>query len=98
MAELKEATHHVAGGYDIHIKEVGSGPAVVFIHGAGTLGGHNFSVLFPVWDVLFGTARFGGRFEPTGLRDQLPEAGGRDYGRGFWAQQWLGLKRLVGRG
>lgn len=66
-------------------------------HGAGTLGGHNFSVLFPVWDVLFGTARFGGRFEPTGLRDQLPEAGGRDYGRGFWAQQWLGVLRLVGR-
>jgi hypothetical protein len=25
-----------------------------------------------------------------------PPAGkGRDYGRGFWAQQWLGLKRLV---
>ena len=65
--------------------------------GPGTLGGHNFSVLFPVWDVLFGTARFGGRFEPTGLRDQLPEAGGRDYGRGFWVQQWLGVLRLVGR-
>jgi len=65
--------------------------------GPGTLGGHNFSVLFPVWDVLFGTARFDGRFEPTGIRDQLPEAGGRDYGRGFWAQQRLGLLRLVGR-
>lgn len=65
--------------------------------GPGTLGGHNFSVLFPVWDMLFGTARFDGRFEPTGIRDQLPEAGGRDYGRGFWAQQRLGLLRLVGR-
>ena len=65
--------------------------------GPGTLGGHNFSVLFPVWDVLFGTARFDGRLEPTGIRDQLPEAGGRDYGRGFWAQQRLGLLRLVGR-
>lgn len=65
--------------------------------GPGTLGGHNFSVLFPVWDVLFGTARCDGRFEPTGIRDQLPEAGGRDYGRGFWAQQRLGLLRLVGR-
>ena len=31
------------------------------------------------------------------MRDQLPEEGGRDYGRGFWAQQWLGLKRLAGR-
>jgi len=66
--------------------------------GAGTLGGHNFAVLFPLWDVLFGTARFDGRYEPTGIRDQLPDQGGRDYGRGFWAQQWLGLKRLAGRG
>ncbi|MFT3820972.1 MAG: sterol desaturase family protein [Rubrivivax sp.] len=66
--------------------------------GAGTLGGHNFAVLFPVWDLLFGTARFDGRYEPTGIRDQLPDEGARDYGRGFWAQQWLGLKRLAGRG
>lgn len=64
--------------------------------GEGTLGGHNFAVLFPLWDLLFGTARFDGRYEPTGIRDQLPDAGGRDYGRGFWAQQWLGLKRLAG--
>jgi len=63
--------------------------------GKGTLGGHNFAVLFPVWDRLFGTANFDDRYDPTGVRDQLPEEGGRDYGRGFWAQQWLGLKRLV---
>jgi sterol desaturase/sphingolipid hydroxylase (fatty acid hydroxylase superfamily) len=61
--------------------------------GPGSLGGHNFAVLFPVWDLLFGTARLGEHFEPTGVRDQLE---GRDYGRGFWAQQWLGLRRLVG--
>lgn len=67
-------------------------------NGVGTLGGHNFSVLFPVWDVLFGTAEFQRPVEPTGIRDQLPEHGGRDYGRGFWSQQWLGLKRLAGRG
>ncbi len=65
--------------------------------GPGTLGGCNFAVLFPVWDMLFGTARFDGGFEPTGIRDQLPDQGGRDYGRGFWTQQWLGLRRLVGR-
>jgi sterol desaturase/sphingolipid hydroxylase (fatty acid hydroxylase superfamily) len=59
--------------------------------GAGSLGGHNFAVLFPLWDLLFGSARFDERYEPTGIRDQLA---GRDYGRGFWAQQWLGLKRL----
>ena len=65
--------------------------------GRGTLGGHNFAVMFPIWDVLFRTANFEDRWDPTGVRDQLPEEGGRDYGRGFWAQQWLGLKRLAGR-
>jgi hypothetical protein len=31
------------------------------------------------------------------VRDQLPSAGRpvRDYGSGFWSQQWLGLKRMV---
>ncbi len=61
--------------------------------GPGTLGGCNFAVLFPVWDLIFGSARFDARFDPTGVRDQLE---GRDYGRGFWAQQWLGLVRLAG--
>lgn len=65
--------------------------------GRGTLGGHNFAVLFPVWDLLFGTADFKLAWDATGVRDQLPEEGARDYGRGFWAQQWLGLRRLVGR-
>ena len=63
--------------------------------GAGSLGGHNFGVLLPWWDMLFGTANFEHRYDPTGIRDQL-EAG-RDYGRGFWVQQWLGLKRLAGK-
>ena len=66
--------------------------------GSGTLGGHNFAVLFPVWDMLFGTALFNHEPGPTGIRDQRPEEGGRDYGQGFWAQQRLGLLRLVGRG
>lgn len=35
MNELKAATYQVKGGYDIHLKEIGSGPAVVFIHGSG---------------------------------------------------------------
>ena len=59
------------------------------------LGGHNFGVLLPWWDVLFGTANFEYRFDATGIRDQVDSQ--RDYGRGFWSQQWLGLKRLVGR-
>ncbi|MEY2891725.1 MAG: hypothetical protein RJA98_1633 [Pseudomonadota bacterium] len=66
-------------------------------HGKGTLGGHNFAVLFPVWDIVFGTARYCDEVQGTGIRDQLSQEGGRDYGRGFWAQQWLGLKRLAGR-
>lgn len=59
--------------------------------GPGTLGACNFAVLFPIWDIVFRTANFTPRFEATGVRDQLA---GRDYGRGFWAQQWLGLKRM----
>jgi sterol desaturase/sphingolipid hydroxylase (fatty acid hydroxylase superfamily) len=62
--------------------------------GKGSLGGHNFAVLFPLWDIVFRTANFEQRYEPTGVRDQLSGEGGRDYGRGFWRQQWLGLKRL----
>jgi sterol desaturase/sphingolipid hydroxylase (fatty acid hydroxylase superfamily) len=65
--------------------------------GKNSLGGHNFAVLFPVWDILFGTARFEEGFAATGIRDQLPppEGKGRDYGAGFWRQQWLGLQRMV---
>jgi sterol desaturase/sphingolipid hydroxylase (fatty acid hydroxylase superfamily) len=55
--------------------------------------GHNFGVLLPVWDILFGTAHFEDRYGPTGV-DAL-SADSTDYGRGFWAQQWLGLKRMV---
>ena len=60
--------------------------------GTTVLGGHNFGVLLPWWDMLFGTADFRQRFEPTGVRKQVEE--GVDYGRGFWSQQWLGLRRL----
>lgn len=66
----------------------------------GVLGGHNFGVLLPWWDMLFGTADFDLRYDPTGVRDQVePDQYGRvrDYGDGFWSQQWRGLLRLVGR-
>ena len=63
-------------------------------NGPATLGGHNFGVLLPWWDMLFGTANFEQRYDPTGIRDQV-EAN-RDYGVGFWSQQWLGMKRLFG--
>ena len=63
---------------------------------SGPAHGYNFAVLFPVWDILFGTAKFNTHYGPTGIHDQLSGEGGRDYGRGFLAQQWLGLKRLLG--
>ncbi|MES2422908.1 MAG: sterol desaturase family protein [Pseudomonadota bacterium] len=63
--------------------------------GKDSLGGKNFGVLFPFWDVLFGTGNFERRFDATGVRDQVEK--NRDYGRGFWSQQWRGLKRLAGR-
>ena len=56
------------------------------------LGGHNFGVLLPWWDMLFGTADFSPGYRPTGVRDQVEQ--GRAYGDGWWAQQWLGLQRL----
>ncbi len=64
-------------------------------HGKGTLGGSNFGVLLPWWDMLFRTANFERRYDPTGVRDQVEH--GRNYGRGFWAQQRLGVLRLLGR-
>ncbi|GGH63066.1 C-5 sterol desaturase [Comamonas phosphati] len=62
--------------------------------------GNNFGVLLPWWDMIFGTANFDLRYDPTGVRDQVqPDAQGRlrDYGSGFWAQQWRGILRLAGR-
>jgi sterol desaturase/sphingolipid hydroxylase (fatty acid hydroxylase superfamily) len=58
----------------------------------GPARGCNFAQLFSFWDVLFGTAKFETEYPRTGIRDQLA---GRDYGEGFWRQQWLGLVRLV---
>jgi sterol desaturase/sphingolipid hydroxylase (fatty acid hydroxylase superfamily) len=58
----------------------------------GASRGCNFSVLFPIWDVLFGTADFRPGFVPTGIRDQLS---GKEYGRGLWPQQVLGFKRMI---
>lgn len=57
----------------------------------GEYRGCNFAVLFPLWDIMFRTANFQSAYEPTGIRDQLQ---GRDYGIGFWRQQWLGVVRL----
>jgi sterol desaturase/sphingolipid hydroxylase (fatty acid hydroxylase superfamily) len=63
--------------------------------GVGDSGAHrgcNFAILFPLWDILFGTANFSRGYFPTGVQDQLQ---GRDYGEGFWRQQVLGFKRMA---
>ncbi len=64
---------------------------------AAAVRGCNYGVLFAFWDQIFGTADLRPGHLPTGIRDQLPEHGGREYGQGLWAQQWLGLLRLLGR-
>ena len=77
--------HHSIGiGHESKPAGAGDAPTV--------LGGHNFGVLFPWWDMLFGTADFTLQFAPTGVRNQVEQ--GVDYGRGFWSQQWRGLQRL----
>lgn len=63
--------------------------------GQVVLGGHNFGVLLPWWDMLFRTADFSSGYGPTGVRDQLEQ--GRRYGDGWWSQQWLGVLRLLNR-
>ncbi|WP_454764240.1 sterol desaturase family protein [Cupriavidus campinensis] len=80
-------THHAVG---LGHERQGGGKAV-------RLGGCNYGVIFPLWDMLFRTAVFTDAYHPTGIRDQMPPptGRGRDYGAGFLAQQWLGVKRLL---
>jgi len=59
----------------------------------GAARGCNFAVLFPAWDILFGTARYDVEPGATGIRDQ---ADGARYGERFWEQQGIGLRRMLG--
>jgi sterol desaturase/sphingolipid hydroxylase (fatty acid hydroxylase superfamily) len=52
----------------------------------------NYAALFPIWDVLFGTADFGHDYPATGIADH-PRLGA--YPDSFLGQQWHGLQRLV---
>ena len=52
------------------------------------LGGCNFGILFPWWDILFRTAIFPKEVYPTGVRNlTVPH--------NLFAQQWQGLLRAV---
>ncbi|MEI6383840.1 MAG: sterol desaturase family protein [Betaproteobacteria bacterium] len=59
------------------------------------LGGHNFGVLFPWWDMIFGTALFNNHDEPTGVR---PSAQTPKYaGQGLIGQQIAGLRAFFNK-
>jgi sterol desaturase/sphingolipid hydroxylase (fatty acid hydroxylase superfamily) len=58
---------------------------------SGAYQGCNFAVLFPVWDMLFGTANFTLHNAATGIADDSPRG---PYRTGFFAQQVDGCLRL----
>jgi sterol desaturase/sphingolipid hydroxylase (fatty acid hydroxylase superfamily) len=60
----------------------------------GTAYGCNFGVLFPWWDMLFGTASWVRSVEPTGIRQEIE---GESYGDGFFSQHWLAFARIARR-
>ncbi len=53
---------------------------------------HNFAPVFPIWDILFGTAIYDGKNRPTGVDDATVDA---DNGRGWIAQQVTVLGRFA---
>ena len=75
MTDLREATYRVEGGYDIHLKEAGSGPVVVFLHGSGpgASGASNFRQNFEAFVaagyrvVLPDLIGYGASSKPDGL-------------------------------
>jgi sterol desaturase/sphingolipid hydroxylase (fatty acid hydroxylase superfamily) len=53
---------------------------------------HNFAPVFPIWDILFGTAIYDGKVRPTGVDDPIVDA---DNGRGWLGQQVTVLGRFL---
>lgn len=51
----------------------------------------NFGQVFPIWDILFGTALYGEPVHPTGVADPVVDA---DNERGLIRQQWETIKRF----
>jgi sterol desaturase/sphingolipid hydroxylase (fatty acid hydroxylase superfamily) len=54
--------------------------------------GGNYAVLFSFWDRLFHTHLARNDYPRTGIADQSE---GRNYGKGWWQQQILGIKRML---
>ena len=53
----------------------------------------NFGQLFPIWDMIFGTALYGEPPHPTGVGDPIIDA---DNGRNLFAMQYYSLRRFWG--
>jgi sterol desaturase/sphingolipid hydroxylase (fatty acid hydroxylase superfamily) len=53
---------------------------------------HNFAPVFPIWDILFGTAIYRHKQRPTGVDDPVVDA---DNGRGWLAQQVSVFGRFI---
>jgi len=53
---------------------------------------HNFAPVFPIWDILFGTAIYDRKVRPTGVADARIDA---DNGRGWLAQQVTVFARFL---
>lgn len=56
---------------------------------------HNFGVVLPIWDLMFGTALYENRTRPTGVDDPAVDADNR---RGYLGQQWAGFARFFAAG
>lgn len=100
VGRLIESWSHVS--IDISFGRVGSrllvGPRFHRLHHARAdaaephIHDHNFAPVFPIWDILFGTARFGPMPRPTGVDDPVVDA---DNGRGWLGQQAAGFRRFA---
>ena len=53
---------------------------------------HNFAPVFPIWDILFGTAIYERKRPPTGVDDPVIDA---DNGRGLLTQQVSVFGRFI---
>ncbi len=53
---------------------------------------HNYAPVLPIWDILFGTAKYDGRNRPTGVDDPVVDA---DNQRGWFGQQAAGFSRFA---
>jgi len=73
------------------------GPAFHRLHHARanpaepTIHDHNFGVVLPVWDLMFGTALYETKVRPTGVDDPIVDADNR---LGFIGQQIAGARRF----